>query len=109
MNLFTARKIIVAFAVTAMGAGSYAPAMAQNAGGSATVNATADVKPDAASSVKPSKAERKATRKTARAKKNAELKKLENAGYKPGADDPNYPTDLQNAEKKAGLGQGASQ
>jgi hypothetical protein len=37
------------------------------------------------------------------------LKKLEDAGYQPSRNDPNYPTDLQNAEKKAGVGQGASQ
>ncbi|WP_250502125.1 DUF4148 domain-containing protein [Caballeronia sp. AZ7_KS35] len=52
------------------------------------------------------KAERKAARKQARAKKNAELKKLEDAGYATGkGNDPNYPQDLQNAQKKAGVGQ----
>lgn len=52
----------------------------------------------------------KAARKHARDKKNAELKKLEDAGYNPGrANDPNYPQDLQNAQKKAGIGAGASQ
>jgi hypothetical protein len=50
------------------------------------------------------KAQKKAARKEARAKKNAELKKLEDAGYNPGrANDPNYPQDLQNAQKKAGV------
>ncbi|MDR5752447.1 MULTISPECIES: DUF4148 domain-containing protein [unclassified Caballeronia] len=54
----------------------------------------------------PSKADRKAAKKQARAKKNAELKKLEDAGYKPGArDDSNYPQDIQDAQKKAGIGQ----
>ncbi|MGQ7935849.1 hypothetical protein [Paraburkholderia sp. D1E] len=109
MKLFAVRKSIVGLAITAMTAGSLVPAMAQDAGGTAAVNATAVVKPDAASSAKPSKAERKAARKKARAKKNVELKKLEDAGYKPASNDPNYPTDLQNAEKKAGLGQGANQ
>nr|WP_235007999.1 DUF4148 domain-containing protein [Caballeronia humi] len=57
-------------------------------------------------SAAPSKAERKAARKQARAKKNAELKKLEDAGYRPGArDDANYPQDIQDAQKKAGIGQ----
>jgi hypothetical protein len=52
------------------------------------------------------KQERKAARKQARANKNAELKKLEDAGYKPGArDDSNYPQDIQEAQKKAGIGQ----
>lgn len=56
------------------------------------------------------KAQRKAARKEARAKKNTELKKLEEAGYNPArANDPNYPQDLQNAQKKAGIGAGASQ
>ncbi|WP_407642468.1 hypothetical protein [Caballeronia arvi] len=58
----------------------------------------------------PTKAQKKAARKEARAKKNAELKKLEDAGYNPGrANDPNYPQDIQNAQKKAGIGAAASQ
>jgi hypothetical protein len=64
----------------------------------------------AASSAKPSKAERKAARKQARAKRDAELKKLQANGYQPGKNDEStYPSDLQNAQKKAGAGQGASQ
>jgi hypothetical protein len=56
------------------------------------------------------KAERKAARKQARAKKNAELKKLEAAGYNPAVrDDAKYPQDIQDAQKKAGIGRGASQ
>jgi hypothetical protein len=56
------------------------------------------------------KAEKKAAKKQARAKKNAELKKLEDAGYNPArANDPDYPQDIQNAQKKAGIGAGASQ
>ncbi|SAL81737.1 hypothetical protein AWB68_06239 [Caballeronia choica] len=56
------------------------------------------------------KAEKKAAKKEARAKKNAELKKLEDAGYNPGrANDPDYPQNLQDAQKKAGIGAGASQ
>jgi len=56
------------------------------------------------------KAQRKAARKQARAKKNAELKKLEDAGYNPAkANDTDYPQDVQRAEKKAGVGAGASQ
>ncbi|NML34288.1 hypothetical protein HHL14_26090 [Paraburkholderia sp. G-4-1-8] len=61
------------------------------------------------STAKPTKAERKAARKQARAKRNAELKKLEDAGYQPAANDPNYPSKLQQAEKKAGTGAAASQ
>jgi hypothetical protein len=60
-----------------------------------------------ASSVAPSAAStpkqiRKAQRKAARTKKNAELKTLEKNGYQPGADLTSYPQNLQNAERKAG-------
>ncbi|WP_061178510.1 DUF4148 domain-containing protein [Caballeronia pedi] len=65
---------------------------------------------DATQAAPATKAEKKAARKQARAKKNAELKKLEDAGYNPGrANDPNYPQNLQDAQKKAGIGAGASQ
>jgi hypothetical protein len=100
-----ARKLIVLFATASLGAGLVAPAFAQNdaAGGD---NAAAM----SASSAKPTKAQRKQARKEARAKKNAELKKLEDAGYQPGRpNDLNYPQDLQDAQKKAGIGQGSGQ
>ncbi|WP_321791794.1 DUF4148 domain-containing protein [Caballeronia sp. J97] len=74
---------------------------AQDAGSATTPSAPA---------VHSDKAQKKAARKQARAKKNAELKKLEDAGYNPArGNDPNYPQDLQNAQKKAGVGGGASQ
>ncbi|RDJ98185.1 DUF4148 domain-containing protein [Paraburkholderia lacunae] len=105
MKFFAMKRVMLGLAVTAMVAGSIPLAAAQGASDS-----TAEVaKPAMASSAKPTKAERKAARKQARAKKNAELKKLEDAGYQPGRNDPNYPTDLQNAQKKAGIGAGASQ
>lgn len=43
---------------------------------------------------------RKAQRKAARARKDAELKELEKNGYQPGTDAQNYPADFQNAEQK---------
>jgi Ni/Co efflux regulator RcnB len=43
---------------------------------------------------------KKAQRKQAHAKKNAELSQLEKNGYKPNSDDATYPTDIQNAERK---------
>jgi hypothetical protein len=98
------QTIALGLAVIAMAAVSVTPAVAQDAGASGTANAMA-----AASGAKPTKAERKAARKQARDKKNAELKQLEQNGYQPGRADPNYPQDLQNAQKKAGIGQGASQ
>jgi hypothetical protein len=58
---------------------------------------------------KASRAQRKAARKAARAKNSVELKRLEDSGYKPALNDPNYPQNLQNAEKKAAGGAGASQ
>lgn len=51
----------------------------------------------AASVAKPSK---KAQRKAARDKKNAELKELEKNGYQPGGSQTNYPQNLQDAQKK---------
>ncbi|MGX7006134.1 DUF4148 domain-containing protein [Caballeronia sp. KNU42] len=51
------------------------------------------------------KAERKHQRKLARAKKNADLKKLEDSGYRPGQNDPNYPQNVESAEKKVQQGQ----
>lgn len=50
------------------------------------------------------KVERKRQRKAARARKNAELKKLESNGYHPGQSDPNYPQNLQKAQKRADPG-----
>ncbi|KAA1011444.1 DUF4148 domain-containing protein [Paraburkholderia panacisoli] len=101
-----ARHMMVLLASASLGIGAVTPTLAQN-DASGVGNAAAL---EGASSAKPTKAERKQARKEARAKKNAELKKLEDAGYQPGrANDQNYPQDLQNAQKKAGIGQGASQ
>jgi hypothetical protein len=86
--------------VIAVGASVAQLSYAQDTGSTAT---------DATQPAPMTKEQKKAARKQARAKKNAELKKLEDAGYNPGkANDPNYPQDIQNAQKKAGVG-GASQ
>ena len=45
---------------------------------------------------------------TTHSAKKAELKRLEQNGYKPGATDPHYPQNIQNAEKKANAGNGSS-
>lgn len=100
-------SIALSLIVTAVGT-SVVPlsSYAQDTG--STTTDTAQAAPAQAASM--TKAEKKAARKQARAKKNAELKKLEDAGYNPSrANDPNYPQDLQNAQKKAGIGAGASQ
>jgi len=102
----SARKLSVLLAMAALTVSFMTPSMAQSASDAST--GAAAMAPAAASSAT-TKAQRKAARKQARAKKNAELKKLEDAGYQPSHNDPNYPTDLQNAQKKAGVGQGASQ
>jgi hypothetical protein len=47
------------------------------------------------------KAQKKADSKARRAKKNAELSKLEKNGYNPAGNQTNYPQNLQNAEQKA--------
>ncbi|CAG4913957.1 hypothetical protein [Paraburkholderia gardini] len=47
------------------------------------------------------KAQKKADRKAHRAKKNAELGKLEKNGYSPVGNQTNYPQNLQNAQEKA--------
>lgn len=43
---------------------------------------------------------RKAERKAARAKKNAELKDLEKNGYNPSGEQTDYPQNLQNAQRR---------
>lgn len=94
------RKLNVFLVTISLGIGAAGPSYAQNDAAAGAM----------ASSPTPTKAQRKQARKEARAKKNAELKKLEDAGYQPGrASDPNYPQDIQDAEKKAGIGQGTNQ
>lgn len=102
MKSIAIKRLMLGVSVIAMVAGGIPLAAAQNTG-------DASAAPSDATQAKPTKAERKAAHKQARAKKNAELKKLEDAGYQPAANDPNYPAKLQQAEKKAGVGAAASQ
>lgn len=89
--------------ITVSFAASVATAQPQRADESSNAVAAAS-QPNSASVTKAQKkAARKAARKEARASRNAELKKLENSGYKPGGYDPNYPENAQGAEKKAGV------
>lgn len=99
-------RLAVSLMVAAFGLSAAPFARAQDSAGAAANGAT-----QAAPTTKAEKkAANKAARKQARAKKNAELKKLEDAGYNPAKrDDSSYPQDIQNAQKKAGIGQGASQ
>jgi hypothetical protein len=98
MKAKIARKLAISLMVAAFGATTALPSFAQDAAATG------------ASQPAQTKAQKKAARKEARAKKNAELKKLEAAGYNPAKrDDSQYPQDIQNAQKKAGVGAGASQ
>jgi hypothetical protein len=99
MKSFAIKRIMLGISAAALVAGTIPFAAAQGTDSAAP----------AASAAKPTKAERKAARKQARAKKNAELKKLEDAGYQPAANDPNYPSKLQEAQKKAAAAAPASQ
>jgi hypothetical protein len=67
-----------------------------------TTPASAASSPTTAESKAELKAQRKAERKQARAQKNAELKQLEDSGYKPDFNNPAYPQNLQDAEKAPG-------
>jgi hypothetical protein len=101
------RKLTLLLAIASFATATVSfSAYAQNDSSSSTGDAAAQ---QPASGAKTTKAQRKAARKQARAKRTAELKKLEANGYKPSQDDPSYPQNLQNAQKKAGIGQGASQ
>jgi hypothetical protein len=105
-------KLMLAATATALLIGTAAPALAQTAASvpdTAAPSASAVQPMTKAEQKKQAKAQRKAERKAARAKNSAEMKKLEDNGYKPAMNDPNYPQNLQNAEKKANAAGGASQ
>jgi hypothetical protein len=110
MRLSTSMPILAA-ATAAFLIGTAVPAYAQDASApAAAAPAAAASQPlTKAEKKKQAKAQHKAERKAARAKNNAELKKLEQNGYNPAVNDPNYPQNLQNAEKKANAPAGASQ
>ncbi len=105
MKRIAIKQIMLGLAASTLLAGGVPLAAAQTT----TDTDAQTAQPGATGTAKPTKAERKAARKQARAKKNAELKKLEDAGYQPSRNDPSYPNDLQKAQKKAGIGTGASQ
>jgi hypothetical protein len=105
-------KTIFAAALAAFFTCAMGPVLAQSAasGPDAMAQSASAAQPmTKAEQKKQAKAQRKADRKAARAKNTAELKTLEKNGYQPGADDPNYPQNIQNAEKKAHGAVGASQ
>lgn len=105
-------KFTLITATAAFLIGAAAPAFAQTDASAPVVTTqapAADAKAAAKAAKKRARAQRKAERKAARAKNTAELKKLEDAGYKPAGEDPAYPQKLQDAEKKVNAPAGASQ
>jgi hypothetical protein len=111
MSSSPARKLVVVLASAVLSVACAAPAFAQGGGGGGGPAGQGSDAAKADTGPKPhtTKEQRKAARKEARAKKNAELKQLEAHGYQPSRNDPNYPNDIQNAQKKAGIGAAASQ
>jgi hypothetical protein len=108
MSLVRTGKVLGFLISGAMILTSAVPVMAQSDASSATASGT-DSAATASTTKAQKKAQRKAARKRARENNTAELKKLESNGYQPTQNDPNYPQNLQNAEKKASAGQAASQ
>jgi Ni/Co efflux regulator RcnB len=101
MTISSTKKLTLLLISAALSSGFAATTMAQSASDAAAATAA----PSAAQT----KAEKKAAKKQAHANKNAELKKLEDAGYNPSQNDPNYPDKLQKAQNKVNAEQGASQ
>ncbi|WP_175817256.1 DUF4148 domain-containing protein [Burkholderia diffusa] len=114
---FTMKKFVTLMASSAIAFGVVTLAYAQDNAGSAPASAQQGSATSAGASSaterklarQRARAERKAARKQARTQRRAEMKKLEDSGYSPAANDPNYPNSLQNAQKKAGAGAAASQ
>jgi hypothetical protein len=102
--------LVAASAAFLIAAGTSAQAQTSASAPAVATAATSDAKPlTKAEQRKQRRAQHKAARKAARSKNNAELKKLENAGYRPNAPDPNYPQNVQDAQRKAAAATGASQ
>jgi len=97
MSLMSRRTVVTVATVVIAVAASIGPistAFAQSAGAPDVSGATTKAQKRAAN---------KQARKAHRAVKNAELSKLEKAGYNPGTNDPSYPANLEAAQKKAGI------
>ena len=109
MTSSNTRKLAVLLTSGALMLGLAGFAQAQASDSAATDSTSASAPATKAQQRAQKKAARKAARKQARAKNSAELKKLESNGYNPAQNDPNYPQNLQNAEKKANAAQAASQ
>ena len=104
LSVVTAFALVIAQSAFSQGGGSNSDSASGATAASTGSNHSA---PPSTAAVR--RAQRKAARKEARAKRNAELKKLESSGYNPAQSDPNFPEHLQDAEKKAGASSGESQ
>ena len=102
MNKLIAGRIVAAVLPVLLVWGVDEAAMAQGSSDASEVSVT---KPASRTRAQ-RRAERTAARKEARAKRTAEIKNLEGSNYRPGRNDPNYPVNMQDATKKAGV-QGA--
>ncbi len=99
-------RLLVVFGVAMLCLGSATDSIAQGSQTAASgVAISAGV---AASAPLSKKAQLKADRKQARARRTAEIKSLQGAGYRSQQTDPDYPQNLLNAQKKAAAA-GASQ
>jgi hypothetical protein len=96
------KHCLVTIMAAALVMASVVPAFAQDTGAASGAASGATTKAAR-------KAQRKADRKAAHAKNRAELQTLEKNGYQPNQEGATYPSKLQDAEKKAGAGQAASQ
>jgi hypothetical protein len=112
---FSVSKLTLVTATAAFLVGAAAPVFAQTDASAPVATAPAGASNSKAAAKEAKKqaraqdrANRRAERKTARAKNTAELKRLEDAGYKPAQNDTDYPQNLQNAQKRSAA-VGASQ
>lgn len=109
MHSFSGKLMVAAITVFMIGAATAAFAQTAASAPEAMVQSATAAQPmTKAERKKQAKEQRKAERKAARSKNSVELKKLEDNGYKPAANDSNYPEGLQNAEKKANAADAAS-
>ncbi|SAK98343.1 hypothetical protein AWB78_05648 [Caballeronia calidae] len=79
-------------------------ALAPTAGAQSTAEQAAPASNSTTSKAE-AKAQKKAERKANRAKKNAELKNLEQHGYSPNGNQTQYPQNYQDAQRKASASQ----
>lgn len=101
--------LTLAAATSVLLVGAAGLAFAQTEAGTPSPAQTTASQPLTKEQKKLAKAQHKAERQAARAKNTAELKKLEDAGYRPAQSDPNYPQNLQETQKKANATAGGRQ